>query len=438
MVQEFRHSPGKLGARTFTPLAEWKFREFNELPHNFRLRTRMACPPADEYLKQFPRDKTHQVMQFVCLITGALAGLLALATALHPEFFLVFEITPGHTAFFYIPILMAVFAAARGSVPDESEVHEPVAHLLNVIDVTHYCPARWNHQLHSNDVRVEFSSLYQMRILIFLEEIMSLIIAPFILWRNSGARSEMIIDFFRNSTVQVDGLGYLCTFSVFDFRKSKNVEDDAMKDVEGLREEYFGTKDDKLALSQIHFMERVGTYDKTYGASRLRRPHYGMHLPPSFPPMSPLRQAAGMSHLRGNRAGNNLVHQNTATSRALSPQHSVLLDLNQAKSSVPPRRTRKVGTSARGAAQRRNAGDALSPDEGDEDQAANLDAVAMSRLIEEDSTLGDSWTHNPGVSSTSQASESQGQKEARPSNGVIGLLVEYSRAHAGGKGPRMG
>ncbi|KAL1306617.1 hypothetical protein AAFC00_005298 [Neodothiora populina] len=456
---EFRNSPSKLSARAFTPLAEWKFREFNELQHDFRQRMRMSYPFADDYLNQFPRDKTHQLLQFVSLVSGTLAGLLGLATLLDPELFLGFEITPGRTAFFYISILMAIFAGARGGVPDESEVHDPVLHLMNVIHMTHYQPSRGRHQLHSNDVRVEFSSLYQMKILIFLEEIMSLIIAPFVLWKNSGKRSETIVDFFRNSTVQVDGLGYLCAFSVFDFRKSKNVEDEAMQDTDGLREEYFGTKDDKMAKSQFYFMQRVSGYDQKHGPGRHHRPHFGLHLPPSFPPMSPLRQTAN----KRSEGKTNLA----AKGRSASPQRSILLDLPHQqrhgnKGTSDPRNKRSGLSSHAAAARRGNLTGAgyISPDELEEDPArlARLDAMTTSRLIEEDNSLGDSWkvsASSPsrkhggaqggtggvgaGVVSSSHASEGPGgNNDKRTSGGVLGLLVEYSKAHAGGKGPKIG
>lgn len=396
----------------------------------------MSYPFADAYLNQFPKDKTHQALQFVSLVSGTLAGLLGLATLLDPELFLGFEITPGRTAFFYISILMAIFAFARGSVPDESEFHDPVLHLTNVMEMTHYQPSRGRHQLHSNDVKVEFSSLYQMKILIFLEEIMSLVIAPFILWKNSGKRSEMIVDFFRNSTVQVDGLGYLCAFSVFDFRKSKNVENDAMRDMEGLREEYFGTKDDKMAKSQAYFMERVSGYDQKRGGSRHHKPYYGLHLPPSFPPMSPRRQAAGKKHIGEIRT----EQVPSSHVRALSPTRSVLLDLPQHRrpAATTASRSKKHSLSAKVAAQR---GAHLSPDEGDEDYAARMDALTTSRLIEEDNSLGDSWkamSRKQGVSSASQESERHGQNERKQGDGVLGLLVEFSKAHAGGKGPKIG
>ncbi|GAB7357107.1 hypothetical protein MBLNU459_g7912t1 [Dothideomycetes sp. NU459] len=390
---EFRNSPSQLSARAFTPLAEWKFREFNELNHDFRNRMRFAYSVADKYLDQFPKDKMNQFLQFVSLISGTLAGLLGLATLLDPELFLGFEITSGRTAFFYISVLMAIFAGARGAVPDDSEIHEPVPHLMDVMDITHYQPDRWKHHLHSNEVRVEFSALYQMKVLIFAEEILSLVVAPFILWKNSGDRSERIVDFFRESTVEVNGLGHLCSFAVFKFRKHKNIEEEATKDVEGLRDDYFNTKDDKMAMSQYYFMQRLGQYDQHHGSSRYGRPHYGMRLPPSFPPLSPQRPSVG--------------------------------------------NTRQSNVRVRGGGKRPIAGDYLSPDEGEEDQVGGLDAMTTSKLIEQDSSLAESWKALPDRLGTDRGSDPH-VHDRRASNGVLGLLVEYSKAHAGGKGPKIG
>lgn len=381
---------------------------------------------AAAYLDQFPRDKTHQFLQFVSLVSGTLAGLLTIATLWDSELFLGFEITPGRTAFFYVSILLAIATGARSAIPDESKVHEPIFHLMNVIDAIHYCPARWKKQLHSDEVRVEFSALYQMKVIIFLEEILSLLIAPFILWRNSGKRSEMIIDFFRNSTVQVDGLGHLCTFAVFEFRKSKNVEDDAVKDVDGLREEYFGTKDDKMAMSQYYFMERLGKYDRQQ-AARLNRP-LGMQLPPAFPPLeTPLRQTIAGKVSRNARE---------PPSHLPSPHQSLLLDVPRSRSTAPGGRQSggKRPSQLRSGGKRPSAAEYMSPDEGEEDQIAGLDAMTTSRLIEQDNNLSDSWKTFSGKA---DMQESDTPDERRPSNGVLGLLVEYSRAHAGGKGPKI-
>ena len=148
---------------------------------------------------------------------------------------------------------------------------------------THYMPAHWKDRLHSNEVRAEFSAMYQTKVLIFLEEVLSLIVAPIILLRNAGRRSERIIDFFREHSVHVDGVGYQCNFAVFGFKKDPNAEDPAtlLTERDGLRDEYFGLKDDKMATSVNNFMQYYSHFSQRQSG---RRAH-GWHPPPAWPPM---------------------------------------------------------------------------------------------------------------------------------------------------------
>lgn len=56
-----------------------------------------------------------------------------------------------------------------------------------------------------------------MKIVIFVWEVISIILTPFVLWYSLPKSSERIIDFFREFTVHVDGIGYVCSFAEFDF-----------------------------------------------------------------------------------------------------------------------------------------------------------------------------------------------------------------------------
>ncbi|CAI7597774.1 unnamed protein product [Penicillium bialowiezense] len=260
---EFKKNPGQIGSRQYTPMAEWKFREFNELWHLFERRTNMSYPFASRYIDQFPKDKTVQAARFVAFISGALASVLALASVIDPELFLGFEITPDRTVLFYLGIFGTVWAFARGMAPEETDVFDPEYALRELIGFTHYFPSGWKGRLHSDDVRKEFAVLYQMKIVIFLEEILSMIFTPFVLWFSLPKCSDSIIDFFREFTVHVDGVGYLCSFAVFDFKKSSNVLSQAAPARPGpgkpdLRTDYFSTKDDKMLASYYGFLDNYG------------------------------------------------------------------------------------------------------------------------------------------------------------------------------------
>ena len=59
--------------------------------------------------------------------------------------------------------------------------------------------------------------------MVFVEEVLSVLITPFILWFSLPNSSERIVDFFREFTVHVDGIGYVCSFAVFDFKRHGKV-----------------------------------------------------------------------------------------------------------------------------------------------------------------------------------------------------------------------
>ena len=291
---EYQKNPAQIGSRQYNPLAEWKFREFNELWHLFQRRVNMSYPFATRYINQFPKDKVVQTARFVAFIAGALASVLALASIIDPEMFLNFQITPDRTVLFYLGIFGTTWALARGLLPEDNLVFDPSFALEEVIDFTHYRPAHWTERLHSDQVRAEFAQLYQMKVVIFLNEILSMIFTPFVLWFSLPNCSDRIIDFFREFTVHVDGLGYVCSFAEFNFKKQGNVlQQDANQQqprgvqentTQTLRDDYYATKDQKLEASYWGFMNDYARNPNTdirfpYATSRRRR----FNPPPPFP-----------------------------------------------------------------------------------------------------------------------------------------------------------
>ena len=61
--QEYHKNPSSIGSRQYTPYAQWKFREFNELPHLFERRLDRSYLTAKEYIDQFPKERTALVMR---------------------------------------------------------------------------------------------------------------------------------------------------------------------------------------------------------------------------------------------------------------------------------------------------------------------------------------------------------------------------------------
>ncbi|KAI8974109.1 autophagy protein Apg9-domain-containing protein [Pilobolus umbonatus] len=249
--EEYHKNPGEIGNRAYSTFAKWKFREFNELPHFFRNRTNLSYEFANIYINQFPKEKTILMARFVSFIVGSFAGVLALFTLFESDQLLSFEITPNGTVLFYLGITGTIFAVTRGMIPDESQVFEPEKVLRQVVEHTHYLPAEWKHRLHTDQVRGEFCLLYDYKVGMFIQELLSTLFVPLVLCVSLPKSADQIIDFFREFTVHVNGLGYVCSFSQFDFERHGNVKYGVMSTHQD--DDYFTSKDGKMEKSFINF-----------------------------------------------------------------------------------------------------------------------------------------------------------------------------------------
>ncbi|KAJ3774233.1 putative transmembrane protein [Lentinula raphanica] len=222
--EEYHKDPSTIGGRRYTSYAQWKFREFNELPHLFIRRLDESYPLANVYIGQFPNEKMTIIMRFVAFIAGSFAAVLFLATVWDPDVFVHLEITPHRTVVFYLAVFGSVLAVARGMIPADNRVFDPEMLITEVITYTHYMPDEWKDQLHSKKVHQDFGELFAMKIMIFVEEVLSVVLTPFVLWFSLPDCAPAIIDFFREFSVHVDGRGYVCSFAEFNFERHGNVK----------------------------------------------------------------------------------------------------------------------------------------------------------------------------------------------------------------------
>ncbi|PVF99063.1 APG9-domain-containing protein [Serendipita vermifera] len=264
--EETQKNPSTISSRRYTPFAEWKFREFNELPHLFTRRLDTSYPTANMYLNQYPHRTVSHIARFVSFIAGSFAGVLILASLLDPELVLNFEITAGRTVLFWIGVFGAVLAVSRGMIEDGHLVYDPEILMKEVIKHTHYMPEGWKGNLHSQMVYREFSQLFTMKAMIFAQELLSVVMTPLILMLALPNSAPAIIDFFREFTVHVDTLGYVCSFAVFDFKRHGNIRfgapsfgeqdidtQEAGKDGRWQEDERLQSKDGKMEKSFLAF-----------------------------------------------------------------------------------------------------------------------------------------------------------------------------------------
>ena len=451
---EFQRNPSQIGSRQYTPYAEWKFREFNELQHLFERRINMSYPFASRYVDQFPKDKTIQLSGLIAFVTGALASVLALASLIDPESFLAFEITPERTVLFYLGVFGTIWAVARGNMPEENLVFDPEYALSNVTEYTHYVPSHWKGRLHTNEVRAEFTQLYQTKVFIFMEEILSIILAPLVLWISLPKCCDRLVDFFREFTVHVDGMGYVCSFAVFDFKKAGNnaaqLDEAAAHD---LRAEYFSTKDGKMMASYYGFKDAYGPNPRPGAPHLYAANKQSFYAPPAFPGlMSPTLPAEGQdpsfsrahkidlqrvphrSILVGAGTTNQSVHRRTprfasANMQSL-PVASMLLDPHHQPTAASARRANKLGTQSRTRAHRAALNHPIEDEEETPPDNPTHSVENESEAAVEESNLGESWKTTQAGMRDDEDDEDTNQ-DRNP--GVLGLVYQFSRAQTDGR-----
>jgi autophagy-related protein 9 len=392
----------------------------------------MAYPYADRYLQQFPKHKMEQLYNFIGFVSGSFFAVLAIAAALDPELFLGFQITDGKTVLFYMGVFSGIWSFARNNVSTQDEpVMDPKLALSCVIEFTHYCPVSWKNRLHTDEVRQEFTSLYQVKIVSFLEEILSMVLTPYILITRLPKCSERIVDFFREFTVHVDGLGSVCSYAVFDFKKgAENAAQPKLEhqDSSGLRDDYYATKDAKLAASLMGFMENYVT-NPTRNRRYTRNPKNTPFYPP---PTFSLYNFGGESLARGGsrpppaaRVATHTPRMNPAPGRT-SPMHSILLDPHHQPSVM--RNSSRQNPQGRFRGSRAALNEPNELDEAPETEIP-MQRMAASKITEEDGSLGESWRTTKVVQSNQEDDDENDQAP-----GVLGLLYQFQKRQTEGRG----
>ncbi|RCV42108.1 hypothetical protein SETIT_9G189200v2 [Setaria italica] len=219
-AEEFYNHPSTASSRRWSNLSRWILREYNEVEHFFRHRMNNCTLHSLNYLKQFPTPLISIVAKFVSFVSGGLAGILLILG------FLGESILEGHVfgrnLFWYTVVFGTIATVSRKVVADELQVIDPEGAMTLVVQHTHYMPKRWRGKESSELVRKEFETLFQYTITMLLEEMASIFITPYLLIFVLPKRVNDILCFISEFTVYVDGVGDVCSLSLFDFQRHGN------------------------------------------------------------------------------------------------------------------------------------------------------------------------------------------------------------------------
>ncbi|XP_026730706.1 autophagy-related protein 9A, partial [Trichoplusia ni] len=214
-----KRSPASLGLRTWSLYARITLRHFNELEHELRDRLNRAHKPATKYLASFSSPITTVIAKNVVFLSASVLGVLVVLSVYDEDVLTVEHVLS------IITILGCILAGARALIGEEERLGGGCTGpargeelFVQVLGHVHYLPAAWTRRAHTKDVAAHFQQLFQFRAVYIVFELLSPLLCPLVLL-SLRSRALDIVDFYRNFTVSVLGIGDVCSFAQLDIRR---------------------------------------------------------------------------------------------------------------------------------------------------------------------------------------------------------------------------
>ncbi|KAK5917009.1 hypothetical protein CgunFtcFv8_011936 [Champsocephalus gunnari] len=244
-TEVIKREPGSLGARCWSLYGRCYLRHFNELDHELMSRLSKGYKAASKYMNCFLSPLLTVVAKNVAFFAGSLLAVLIALTIYDEDVLAVEHVLSS------ITLLGVCITVCRSFIPDKHMVFCPEQLLRVILAHIHYMPDHWQGNAHRYETRDQFSQLFQYKAVFILEELISPVVTPIILIFCLRRKSLEIIDFFRNFTVEVIGVGDTCSFAQMDIRQHGHPA--WMSEGKTEASIYQQAEDGKTELSLMHF-----------------------------------------------------------------------------------------------------------------------------------------------------------------------------------------
>ncbi|CAD5117279.1 DgyrCDS6067 [Dimorphilus gyrociliatus] len=241
-----KRDPSILGLRMWSLYSRLYLRHFNELEHEFMSRLNRAYKYSVRYMDSFTLPITVIFAKYTVFFCGSILIVFVVLTVIDEDILAVQHVIGTMT------VLTIICSIGRACIPDENMVWSPEILMRSILSQIHYMPEHWKGQAHKFPVRDEFSQLFQYKFSYLLGELFSPITTPLVLIFSSRNKALDIVDFFRNFTVEVTGVGDVCSFAQMDIRKHASPEW-MVSETSTEANDYRQAENGKAALSLIHF-----------------------------------------------------------------------------------------------------------------------------------------------------------------------------------------
>mgnify|MGYP000390615406 CR=1 FL=1 len=245
-VQDFYIQRNLLGNRRWTLYAQWRLREYNELPHTAQHRLDVAQKYAQKYLDQYPNYLVSQVFQVLLLVSGAFVSLLLIFTLLDSNVMIDIHVF-NYSLLWYFGLFVGSAMMCRTYVVSgvsAAKSRYPRKTYNNLVKYMRYTPSlrittapvatmasprlgpsggggphvvsmQTHMHLYLQEMKRTLETFYRHKLSIIVQEICGIVVTPFVLWWMANHLSPSIAAFVLENSYSSPELGVVCKHAMF-------------------------------------------------------------------------------------------------------------------------------------------------------------------------------------------------------------------------------
>jgi autophagy-related protein 9 len=208
-----KRQPGSFGTRKWSQYGRLYLRHYNELDHDLDFRLSTSYKKASEYISHFHSPITVILARHVAFVAGSFFAVLLVLTVIQEDLLTAPHILTS------IGGLGLVVTVCRMLIPPEYQRGSPKQIMCELRQRLHYIPDEWLSKPHTSEVHRQFTQVFQFRVMYIVDELLSPLITPFILYFLLRPKALDIVNFFRQFTIDISGVGNVCSYAEMSIRR---------------------------------------------------------------------------------------------------------------------------------------------------------------------------------------------------------------------------
>jgi len=229
-VYDWKSTKRYLGPRDWSLESKWIFREFNELPHLFERRLGPSYNAAESYLQLFGSNEIITALGRILVFIGGSVGAVLFGFAAMNDAILLHVKIADWNLLWYAGVFGLIYSGGKSMIPTAEATPKSARNLyaeiddalVKVAEHTHFYPDTWRGRGWEPATHRAFSNMFKFKAKVFVTELLSLFLAPYILCVSLARCAEPICEFVLASRTEVSGAGEVCGYATFDFDKFRD------------------------------------------------------------------------------------------------------------------------------------------------------------------------------------------------------------------------